>query len=124
MEARDLGEDAAYLVDAENGRQSSLVLGFDQRQRPPVAVQHLHVEVAQGTVSVAHTGGGKFVLGFSMDQILSNFVFGDQIGGFIAEIGYNSDLSYIGEAGVLAHAVEDQRIAHPFTEFRLVISDF
>jgi len=87
LEGFDLGEKTSDFFPAENGGEASFGLSPEDAEDMPVALKDMLEEEADAAIADAHGIGGPLIDVLSVEEIVLKFLFGDQIGGFVIELG-------------------------------------
>jgi len=91
LEGMDLGKNASDFFNAENGREASFGLGSEDTEDVPVSLEDVFEEEADPTVADAHGIGGPVINVLSAEEIVLEFLLGDQIGGFTVELAEHAN---------------------------------
>jgi len=106
LEGFDLGENGSDLFSAENGRESSFGLGSEDSEDVPVSLEDVLVEEANPTIADAHRIGRPVINVLSVEEIVLEFLLGDQIGSFAIELGEHANGTGVSLLSPFAFAVE------------------
>ncbi len=106
LEGIDLGQNGSDFLTAENGRKASFGLGTEDSEDVPVSLEDVFEEEANPTVADAHRIGGPVINVLSAEEIVLEFLFGDQVGGFAIELGEHSNGAGVSLLGPFPFAIE------------------
>ena len=106
LEGFDLGKNASDFFDAENGRESSFILGSEDSEDVPVSLEDVFVEEAYAAIADAHGIGGPVIDVLPVEEIVLEFLLGDQIGGFAVELAEHANGAGVGLLSPFSFAVE------------------
>ena len=106
LEGFDQGKNASDLLTAENGRESSLILGSEDSEDVPIALEDVFIAEAYAAIADAHGIGRPVIDVLAVEEIILKFLLGDQIGGFAVELGEHTDGAGVGLLSSLPLAVE------------------
>jgi hypothetical protein len=106
LEGMDLGQNTSDFFRAENGREASFGLGTEDTEDVPVTLEDVFEEEANATIADAHGIRGPVIEVLSVEEIVLEFLFGDQIGGFGVELGEHADGAGVGLLSPFPLAVE------------------
>jgi hypothetical protein len=101
-----LGKNGTDFFDAEDGRESSFGLSAEDPEDVPVALEDVFEEEADAAIADAHGIRGPVIEVLAVEEIILKFLFGDQIGGFLVELGEHTDGAGIGLLSPFSFAVE------------------
>jgi len=96
LEGFDAGKNTSDFFNTENGREASFGLGSEDSEDVPVSLEDVFVEEANPAIADAHGIGGPVINVLSVEEIVLEFLLGDQIGGFAIELGEHADGAGIG----------------------------
>jgi hypothetical protein len=88
------------------------VLGAQDRKDVPIALQDVDIEEADAAVADAHGLGRPVIDVFSLEEVLLEFRFGDQIRGFAIELGEHAHCASVGFLGWFSFPIELQSTDH------------
>lgn len=106
VEGLDVVQKASEFFNAENGRKMSFGLSTEDSKDVPVSLEDMLEEEANATIADAHGIGGPVINVFALEEIVLEFLLGDQIGGFAIELGEHTDGAGIGLLSPLPFAIE------------------
>ena len=106
LEGFDLGKNASDLLTAENGRESSLILGSEDSEDVPIALEDMFIAEAYAAIADAHGIGRPVIDVFAVEEVVLEFLLGDQVGGFAIELGEHSNGTGVGLLGPFPLAIE------------------
>ncbi len=106
LEGMDLGKNTSDLFTAENGREASFGLGTEDTEDVPVALEDVFEEEANAAIADAHGIGRPMIDVLAVEEIILEFLLGDQIGGFAVELGEHADGAGVGLPSSFPLAVE------------------
>jgi hypothetical protein len=106
LEGFDLGKNGSDFFTAENGRKASFGLGAEDSEDVPVSLEDVFVEEADAAIADAHGIGGPVIDVLAVEEIVLEFLFGDQIGGFAVELGEHTDGAGVGLLSSFPFAIE------------------
>ena len=99
----DSRKDGAHFIKAQDGGQSLLAFGMDQRQGVPVALKDIDEKEFNAAVTNAHGGCRPLVSVSAVQEIILKLHFADLIGGFVVKIDEHAHRSGIALLGTPAH---------------------
>lgn len=106
LEGFDLGKNGSDFFNAKNGRESSLILGSEDSEDVPVSLEDVFVEEANSAIADPHGIGRPVINVFPLEEIVLEFLLGDQIGGFGIELGEHADRAGVGLLSAFPLAIE------------------
>jgi hypothetical protein len=106
LEGFDLSKEGSDFLDAEDSGESSFGLSTKDTEDVPVTLEDVFEEEADAAIADAHGIGGPVIDVLSVEEIVLEFLLGDQIGGFAIELGEHTDGAGIGLLGSFPFAVE------------------
>ncbi len=106
LEGFDLGKNGSDFLNAQNGWESSLILGSEDSEDVPVSLEDVFVEEANSAIADPHGIGGPVINVFPLEEIVLEFLLGDQIGGFGIELGEHADRAGVGLLSAFPLAIE------------------
>lgn len=106
LEGFDLGKNASDFFTAENGRKASFGLGSEDSQDVPVSLEDVFEEEAYAAIADAHGIGRPVINVLPVEEIVLEFLLGDQIGGFSVELAEHADGARVGLLSPFPLAVE------------------
>ena len=106
LEGFDLGQNASDFFNAENGRESSFVLGSEDSEDVPITLEDVFVEEANAAIADAHGIGGPPIDVLPMEEVFLEFLFTNEIGCFAVELGEHADGTDIGLLCPFPFAIE------------------
>ena len=109
----DVGQKASDFFDAQDSGQAVFVLGAQDRQDVPIALQDVDVEKANPAVADAQGLGRPVINVFSVEEILLEFEFRNQIRGFVIELREHAHRAGVGLLGSFSFPIELQSTDHP-----------
>ena len=105
-------EKTAHFFQAENSRESVFRLGSNEVEGLPCAPEDVMVEESDATVTDTHGTGRESIDIFSVQQVLLEFLFRDEVRRFAIELSQQAYLSDIGLLRTFALATELQSGDH------------
>jgi hypothetical protein len=108
----DVGQNASDFFDAQDGGQAVLVLGAQDREDVPIALQDVDVEKANPAVADAHGLGRPVIDVFPVEEVLLEFGFRNPIGGFVIELRKHAHRAGVGLLGSFSFPIEWQSSNH------------
>ena len=112
------------LLHTQDGGEAVGGLRTQERERGPVALEHMLREEADATVADAHGGWGEAVDVFPVQEVVLQLLFGDAVGGCVGELGQQVDFSDRGCLRPFAFAAEVESRDHVLTQGAHEISPF
>jgi hypothetical protein len=106
VESLNLGKNASDFIDAENGRKASFGLGSEDSEDVPIALEDVFVEEANPTIADPHGIGGPVIDVFPLEEIVLEFLLGDQIGGFAVELAEHAHGAGVGLLSPFSFTIE------------------
>lgn len=106
LEGFDLGKNGSDFFNAKNGREPSLILGSEDSEDVPVSLEDVLVEKAYPAIADPHGIGGPVINVFPLEEIVLEFLLGDQIGCFAIELGQHANGAGVGLLSPFPFAVE------------------
>jgi len=106
LEGFDLGENTSDFFWAENGGKASFGLGTEDSKDVPIALQDVFVEEADSAIADPHGIGRPVINVFSVEEIVLEFQFSDEFGGFAVELGKHADGAGVGLLSPFPLAIE------------------
>jgi len=106
LEGMDLGKNASDFFTAENGREASFVLGTEDTEDVPVSLEDVLVEETYSAIADAHGIGGPMIDVLAVEEIILEFLLGDQVGGFTIELAEHANGTGVGLLSAFSFAVE------------------
>jgi hypothetical protein len=106
LEGFDLGENTSDFFWAENGGKASFGLGTEDSKDVPIALQDVFVEEADSAIADPHGIGRPVINVFSVEEIVLEFQFSDEFGGFAVELGKHADGTGVGLLSPFPLAIE------------------
>jgi len=106
LEGFDLGKNGSDFFTAENGRKASFGLGTEDSEDVPVSLEDVFEEEADAAIADAHGIGRPVIDVLSVEEIVLELLFGDQIGGFAVELGEHADGAGVGLLSPFPLAIE------------------
>ena len=106
LEGFDLGKNGSDFFTAENGRKASFGLGTEDSEDVPVSLEDVFVEEAYAAIADAHGIGGPVINVLAVEEIVLEFLLGDQIGGFAVELGEHANGAGVGLLSPFPLAIE------------------
>jgi hypothetical protein len=106
LESLDLGKNTSDFIDVENGGKASFGLGTEDSEDVPVALEDVFVEEANPAIADAHGIGRPVINVFALEEIVLEFLLGDEIRGFAIELGEHADGAGIGLLSPFSFAIE------------------
>ncbi len=110
LESFHLGKDGSDFFGAEDGRESSLGLSAEEAEDVPVTLEDVFEEEANAAIADTHGIGGPVIEVLSMEEIVLEFLLGDQIGGFGVELTEHANGACIGLLSSFPLAIELKRL--------------
>ena len=106
LEGFDAGKNASDFFNAENGRKASFGLGSEDSEDVPVSLKDVFVEEAYAAIADAHGIGGPVINVLSVEEIVLEFLLGDQIGRFAIELAEHANRAGVGLLSSFPFAIE------------------
>jgi hypothetical protein len=106
LEGMDLCKNGSDFFGAEDGGEASFGLGTEDTEDVPVTLEDVFEEEANAAIADAHGIGGPVIDVLAVEEIILEFLFGDQIGGFGVELGEHTDGAGVGLLSSFPLAVE------------------
>jgi len=106
LEGFDLSKNGSDFFTAENGGESSLILGSEDSEDVPIALKDVFIAEAYAAIADAHGIGGPVIVVLAVEEIVLEFLLGDQIGGFAIELGEHADGAGVGLLSPFPFAIE------------------
>jgi hypothetical protein len=106
LEGFDLGKNGPDFLTAENGGKASFGLGSEDSEDVPVSLEDVFEEEANAAIADAHGIGGPVINVLSTEEIVLEFLLGDQVGGFVIELGEHADGAGVGLLSPFPLAIE------------------
>ena len=106
LEGFDLGKNASDFLNTENGGKASFGLGTENSKDVPVSLEDVFVEEANPAIADPHGIGRPVINVFALEEIVLEFLLGDEIGGFAIELGEHADGVGVGLLSSFPFAVE------------------
>jgi hypothetical protein len=102
----DLGKNGSDFFMAENGRKASFGLGSEDSEDVPVSLEDVFVEEAYPAIADAHGIGGPVINILAVEEIVLEFLLGDQVGGFVVELAEHANGAGVGLLSPFPFAIE------------------
>jgi len=102
----DLGQNASGFFDAKNGRESSFILGSEDAEDVPVALEDVFVEEAYAAIADPHSIGRPVINVLSVEEIVLEFLLRDQVGGFAVELTEHANGAGVGLLSPFSFSIE------------------
>jgi hypothetical protein len=109
-------EEPLDLLHAEDGGKPVGDLRTNEREGMPIAFEDVLIEEANPAIAEAHGGGGEVVDIFAVQEVALQLLLGDEVGGFVVELGQQADFSDIGLLSPFAFAAEVESRDHLLTQ--------
>ena len=106
LEGFDLGKNGSDFFDAENGREATFGLGTEDSEDVPVSLEDVFEEEAYAAIGDAHGIGGPVINVFAVEEVVLEFLLGDQIGGFVVELAEHANGAGVGLLSSFPLAIE------------------
>jgi hypothetical protein len=106
VEGFDLVQNASDFFSAENRGEASFGLGSEDTENVPVSLEDVFVEEANSAIADPHGIGGPVIDVLSVEEIVLEFLLGDQIGGFVVELAEHANGACVGLLSPFSFAVE------------------
>jgi hypothetical protein len=106
LEGFDLGKNASDFFNAENGRKVSLGLGSEDSEDVPIALEDVFIAEAYAAIADAHGIGRPVIDVFAVEEVVLEFLLGDQVGGFAIELGEHANGAGVGLLSPFPFAIE------------------
>jgi hypothetical protein len=106
LEGFDLGKNGSDFFNAKNGRESSLILGSEDSEDVPVSLEDVFVEEAYAAIADPHGIGRPVIDVFAVEEVVLEFLLGDQVGGFAIELGEHANGAGVGLLSPFPFAIE------------------
>lgn len=117
-------EETPDLLDTEDGGKAVFVLGANERQGMPVAMEDVLVEESDAAVADTPGSGGEAIDIFAMQEVGLKLLFCYQVWRFTLELREQADLTDIGLLGAFAFATKLESGNHLLTQWGHEISPF
>lgn len=108
MGGADTAEQTPDLLDAEHGRQAFFMLGPQDIERVPLALQDVQEKESDPAIADPHGVRGPVIDVLAAEEVVLQFLFGNAIGGLCVEPGEHAYGPGVGFLGALAFAIELQ----------------
>jgi len=106
LEGFDPGKNTSDFLNTENGGKASFGLGTENSKDVPVSLEDVFVEEANPAIADPHGIGRPVINVFALEEIVLEFLLGDEIGGFAIELGEHADGAGVGLLSPFPFAVE------------------
>ena len=106
LEGFDLGKNGSDFFDAENGRKASFGLGTKDSEDVPVSLEDVFEEEADAAIADAHGIGGPVINVLPVEEIVLEFLFRDQSGGFAVELAEHANGAGVGLLSPFSFSIE------------------
>jgi len=113
LEGMDLCKNGSDFFTAENGRKASFGLGSKDSEDVPVSLEDVLVEEAYPAIADAHGIGGPVINVLAVEEIVLEFLLGDQVGGFVVELTEHANGASVGLLSPFSFAIELERLDRP-----------
>jgi hypothetical protein len=104
------------LLHTEDGRETVGSVRANECEGVPVALEDVLVEETDATVADTHRRGGQAIDVCAGEQVVLQFLFRAAVGGFVVELGQQTDFPEIGCLSPFALATELKRGDHLLTQ--------
>jgi len=112
VEGFDVGKKASDFFDAQDGGKAPFILGAQDSEDAPVAVEDFLVEEAYPAVTDPHGLGGPVIDVFAVEKVVLEFLLRHQIGGFAIELRKHAHRAGVGLLRAFSFTVELQGVDH------------
>ena len=113
------------VIEAKHGGQALLPFGMDKLQGVPLTFKYVDKEEFDAAITDAHRGGRPFIDVFTVQEIVLQFQFVDQIGSFAVEIDEHTHKSSVALLGAYAHTGPIERdLRYASKRFKGSLMDF
>jgi hypothetical protein len=106
LEGFDLGKNGSDFFTAENGRKASFGLGTEDSEDVPVSLEDVFVEEAYAAIADAHGIGGPVMNVLPVEEIVLEFLLGDQVGRFVVELAEHANGAGVGLLSPFSFAIK------------------
>jgi hypothetical protein len=106
VESLNLGKNASDFIDAENGGKASFGLGSKDSEDVPIALEDVFIAEAYAAIADAHGIGRPVIDVFAVEEVVLEFLLGDQVGGFAIELGEHANGAGVGLLSPFPFAIE------------------
>jgi hypothetical protein len=114
LEGFDAGQNASDFFHAKDGRQSSFILGSEDSENVPVALEDVLVEEAYPAIADPHSIGRPLIRVFPVEEIVLKLLLSNEIGGLAVELDEHAQGPCIGLLRALPFAVDLKGLDHSF----------
>jgi hypothetical protein len=112
LKGLDSGQNASDFFHAQDGRKASFILGSEDSEDVPVALEDMLVEEAYAAIADPHGIGRPVVRVFAVEEIFLKLFFGNEIGGLAVEVDEHAQGPCIGLLRAFPFAVELKGLDH------------
>ena len=112
VEGFDVSQNASDFFDAQDGGEAVFVLGAQDRKDVPIALQDIDIIKANAAVADAHRLGRPVIDVFTLEEVLLEFGFRNQIRSFVIELREHADRAGVGLLGSFSFPIELQSANH------------
>ena len=106
LEGFDLGKNGSDFFDAENGREATFGLGTEDSEDVPVSLEDVFEEEAYAAIGDTHGIGRPVINVLAMEEVVLEFLLGDQVGGFVVELAEHANGAGVGLLSSFPLAIE------------------
>ena len=112
LEGFDAGQNASDFFHAKDGRKSSFILGSEDSENVPVALEDVLIEEAYPAIADPHSIGRPLISVFPVEEIVLKFLLANEIGRLAVELDEHAQGPCIGLLRALPFAVELKGLDH------------
>jgi hypothetical protein len=112
LEGFDAGQNASDFFHAEDGRKSSFILGTEDSEDVPVALEDVLVEEAYPAIADPHGIGRPVISVFPVEEIVLKLLLANEIGRLAVELDEHAQGPCIGLLRAFPFAVELKGLDH------------
>jgi hypothetical protein len=112
LEGLDSGQKASDFFHAENGRKSSFILGAEDSEDVPVALEDVLVEEAYAAIADPHGIGRPLISVLPLEEIVLKLLLANEIGRLAVELDEHAQGPCIGLLRAFPFAVELKGLDH------------
>jgi len=106
LEGFDLGKNGSDFFTAENSRKASFGLGTEDSEDVPVSLEDVFVEEAYAAIADPHGIGGPVMNVLPVEEIVLEFLLGDQVGRLVVELAEHANGAGVGLLSPFPFAVK------------------
>jgi hypothetical protein len=112
LEGFDAGQNASDFFHAKNGWKSSFILGSEDSEDVPVALEDVLIEEAYPAIADPHSIGRPLIRVFPVEEIVLKLLLANEIGGLAVELDEHAQGPCIGLLRAFSFAVELKGLDH------------